>query len=86
MPDTELVHTCTTSAQVCPLVEAGSAPTRTRVVNNVRSLSVTSERLNARFATDDATDSLTIANGWAGQLDGETGQLVYEVYEVKVTA
>jgi len=82
VPDTELVHTCTTSAQVCPLVEAGSAPTRTRVVNNVRSLSVTSERLNARFATG----WLTIANGWAGQLDGETGQLVYEVYEVKVTA
>ena len=39
------------------------------MVANVRSLSVTSERLNARFATDDAADWLTIANRWAGLLD-----------------
>ena len=69
MPDTELVHTCTSSALVCPLGEAATGPKRTRVVANVRSMSVTSERLNARFATDDAADWLTIANGWAGLLD-----------------
>ncbi len=69
MPDAELVHTCTISAQACPLVEAGSGPKRTRVVANVRSLSVTSEQLNARFATNDAADWLTIANGCAGLLD-----------------
>ncbi len=86
MPDAELVHTCTISAQACPLVEAGSGPKRTRVVANVRSLSVTSEQLNALFATNDAADWLTIANGCAGLLDVQTGQLVYEAYKVKVTA
>jgi hypothetical protein len=124
------------------MVEVGSEPKGTRVVANVPSLSVTSERLNARLATDDAADWLTTANDgtglldvrftletddgafiyveyqgpanmaegliataptfqtgderyvWlnsvqavaAGQLNGDTGELVYEVYEVKVTA
>lgn len=142
MPTAELVHMCTINAQVGPMIEVGSGPKGMRVVANVPSLSVTSDRLNARLATDDAADWLTVASdgtglldvrftletddgafiyveyqgranmaegliataptfqtgderyAWlnsvqavaAGQLNGETGELVYEVYEVKVTA
>ena len=142
MPTAELVHMATINVQVGPMSEVGKGHKGTRVTANVSSLTVTSERINASLATDDAADWLTVGDdgtglldvrftlktddgafsyveyqgradmstgliataptfqtgderyAWlnnvqavaAGQLNGETGELVYELYEVQVSA
>ena len=142
MPVAELVHMATMNVQVGPMVEVGKGHKGTRVTANVSSLTVTSDRLNATLATDDAADWLTVGDdgtalldvrftletddgafifveyqgrgdmttgliataptfqtgderySWlnsvqavaAGQLNGETGELVYELYEVQLSA
>tara|TARA_A100001037_G_scaffold279515_1_gene281440 strand:- start:649 stop:1077 length:429 start_codon:yes stop_codon:yes gene_type:complete len=142
MPAAELVHMATINVQVGPMIEVGKGHKGTRVTANVSSLTVTSERINASLATDDAADWLTVGDdgtglldvrftlktddgafiyveyqgradmstgliataptfqtgderyAWlnnvqavaAGQLNGETGELVYELYEVQVSA
>ena len=122
------------------MIEVGRGHKGARVTANVSSLTVTSDRINASLATDDAADWLTVGDdgtglldvrftletddgafiyveyqgadmstgliatatfqtgderyAWlnnvqavaAGQLNGETGELVYELYEVQVSA
>ena len=69
MPAAELVHMATINAQVGPMIEIGKGHKGTRVTANVSSLTVTSDRLNATLATDDAADWLTVGDDGTGLLD-----------------
>ncbi len=87
MPTAELVHMATINVQVGPMIEVGKGHKGTRVTANVSSLTVTSERINASLATDDAADWLTVGDDGTGLLDvrftlkTDDGAFIYVEYQ-----
>jgi hypothetical protein len=60
----------TITAQLGTQIELGEGPKGTRLISDVVSLKLTSEKVNATLATNDAADWLTISeNGKLGTLD-----------------
>ena len=69
-PEADLVPMGTITAQLGDQIELGSGPKGDRLISDVVSLEVTSERVKASLATNDAADWLTISdNGTLGCLD-----------------
>ena len=77
----------TITAQLGTQIELGEGPKGTRLISDVVSLKLTSEKVNATLATNDAADWLTISeNGKLGSLDvrftlvTEDGAFIYVEY------
>jgi len=69
-PKANLVPMGTITAQLGDQIELGSGPKGVRLISDVVSLEVVSERVKASLATNDAADWLTISdNGTLGCLD-----------------
>ena len=69
-PKANLVPMGTITAQLGDQIELGSGPKGVRLISDVVSLEVASERVKASLATNDAADWLTISdNGTLGCLD-----------------
>ena len=69
-PKANLVPMGTITAQLGDQIELGSGPKGNRLISDVVSLEVASERVKASLATNDAADWLTISdNGTLGCLD-----------------
>jgi hypothetical protein len=69
-PKANLVPMGTITAQLGDQIELGSGPKGDRLISDVVSLEVNSERVKASLATNDAADWLTISdNGTLGCLD-----------------
>ena len=87
MPTASLSPIGTITAQLGDQIELGEGPKGTRLVSDVVSLKLTSEKVNASLATNDAADWLTISdNGKLGSLDvrftlvTEDGAFIYVEY------
>ena len=88
IPKATLESVGTIKVQLCDMVEVGGGPKGTRIVVDVVSAEMNSDKIKASLATNDAADWLTVsADGSTGCLDvrltlkTDDGQFVYVEYQ-----